>query len=91
LAFKEKPPRGSESGNLSSGGIYVLEKEILDHIPSHGFCDFGYDIFPRLIERHLPIYGYVLRPDDYLLDIGTVDKYDKAKNDVEAGEVNIKL
>ncbi len=89
LSFKEKPPRGSESSNLSSGGIYVLEKEILDYIPSHGSCDFGYDIFPKLLALHLPIYGYLLRPEDYLIDIGTIEKYQKANEDVRAGKVKI--
>jgi len=27
LNFVEKPPRGSPSGNLSNGGIYILEKK----------------------------------------------------------------
>lgn len=90
LSFKEKPPRGSESSNLSSGGIYVLEEEILDYIPSHGCCDFGYDIFPKLLALHLPVYGYVLRPEDYLIDIGTTDKYRKANEDVRAGKVKIR-
>jgi len=39
----EKPPRGSEKTNLSSGGIYILEKKVLDHVPSEGFSDFAYD------------------------------------------------
>jgi len=90
LSFKEKPPRGSEHSNLSSGGIYVLEREILDHIPSHGYCDFGYDIFPTLLALHLPVYGYVLKAEDYLIDIGTLDKYQKANNDVEAGKIKIR-
>ena len=89
LSFKEKPPRGSESSNLSSGGIYVFKKEILDYIPSHGYCDFGYDIFPKLLALHLPVYGYVLKTKDYLIDIGTTDKYRKANEDVETGKVKI--
>ena len=89
LSFKEKPPPGSESGNLSSSGVYVLEKDILDHIPTRGFCDFGYDIFPKLIELDLPVYGYVLKPEDYLIDIGTWDKYHKADEDAKAGKIKI--
>ena len=90
LSFKEKPLRGSDSSNLSSGAIYVLEKEIVDYIPNHGYCDFGYDIFPKLLALHLPVYGYVLEPEDYLIDIGTIDKYRKADDDVRAGKVKIK-
>ncbi|MBA7502771.1 UTP--glucose-1-phosphate uridylyltransferase [subsurface metagenome] len=79
LRFREKPPRGSESGNLSSGGVYILEKDILSYILGEGFCDFGYDVFPKLVELALPLYGYILEPQDYLIDIGTPEKYHKAQ------------
>ena len=63
---------------LANGGVYVLEKEILDHIPSQAFCDFAYHVFPKLIKLGLPLYGYLLKPEDYLIDIGTLDKYHRA-------------
>ncbi len=87
LNFEEKPSRGTEKSNLGSGGIYILEKKILDYIPASGSSDFAYDILPKLID--LPVYGYVLKPDDYLLDIGTIDKYQQANEDEKAGKVKI--
>ncbi|MBA7631194.1 UTP--glucose-1-phosphate uridylyltransferase [subsurface metagenome] len=89
-SFVEKPPRGSETGNLGNGGVYVLERDILDYVPSEVSSDFANDIFPELIELHLPIYGYVLKPEDYLIDIGTIEKYQKANEDVRAGKVKIR-
>ena len=83
VSFKEKPRCEPEAGNLSNGAVYVLEKEVLDYIPSQSFCDFGYDIFPKLLELDLPVYGYVLKPEDYLIDVGTLDKYHKANEDIE--------
>jgi NDP-sugar pyrophosphorylase family protein len=73
----------------ASGGIYVLQREVLDFIPSQGFCDFAYDVFPRLLEHNLPMYGYVLNPDDYIIDIGTDGKYQQANEDVKAGRVKL--
>lgn len=61
LNFVEKPPPGSNVGDMANGGVYVLEKAILNHIPGEGFSDFGYNIFPKLLELSLPIYGYRLR------------------------------
>lgn len=90
LNFVEKPAPGSEIGNFGNGGVYVLEKRILDYIPSEGFSDFAYDIFPKLIEDNLLIYGYVLKADDYLIDIGTLDSYQKANEDIKAGRVKTK-
>ena len=89
LNFVEKPRRGTEKSNLGSGGIYILEKKILDYIPASGSHDFAKNIFPKLMELGFPVYGYVLKPDDYLLDIGTIDKYQKANEDEKAGKVKI--
>lgn len=75
---------------LASGGVYVLEKEVLNHIPAQVFSDFATDIFPKLIKLGFPIYGYVLKPQDYLIDIGTIEKYRQASDDVEARRVKIK-
>lgn len=82
-SFVEKPSRGQEPGNLASGGIYVLEKEILKYIPDRGFCDFASDVFLKIIKLGLPIYGYCLDTKDYLLDIGTPEKYRQANEDWE--------
>lgn len=89
LSFVEKPPRGQEVGNLASGGIYILEKEILNYIPSEGFCDFAYDIFPRITKLGLRIYGYCLSHEDYLMDIGTKEKYLQINEDVRVGKVKL--
>lgn len=89
LNFIEKPPRNTETSNLGSGGIYVMEKEILNHIPPDGYCDFAYDIFPRLLKLDLPLYGYVLNSEDYLIDIGTAEKYQRANEDVKSGRVKV--
>jgi len=90
ISFIEKPSKGTEMGNMTNGGVYVLERQVLDFIPNQGFCDFAYDIFPKLIRANFPVCGYVLRHEDYLIDIGTVDKYLKANEDVRLGKVKIK-
>jgi len=89
VSLVEKPEKGNELGNLANGGIYVLEKEVFEHIPEHGFCDFGYEVFPRLIKTGLPIYGYVLGPQDYLIDIGTPEKYNLANSNLKSGRVRL--
>jgi len=89
LSLVEKPEHNLRLGNWANCGIYMLEKEVLSNIPSQGFSDFAYDIFPKLIELGLPTYGFKLKPRDYFIDIGTIDKYQKANSDVEAGKIRI--
>ncbi len=98
LSFVEKPqppaanPQSlvpnTQSPVLASGGVYVLEKQVLGHIPSQGFSDFAYDIFPRLIALGLPLYGYILNSKDYfIIDIGTWDEYRRANSNVGKSKV----
>jgi len=93
VSFMEKPqspisnpqspiPNAQPPPTLANGGIYILQREFLDYIPGQGFVDFACDIFPKLIELGLPIYGYRLQPGDYLIDIGSPEKYRKASKDV---------
>ncbi len=89
LSFVEKPKLGSKVGNLASGGIYVFESQIFRHIPDNRFCDFAYDVFPELLQQKLPVFGYILKPDAYLMDVGTMSKYRKADEDVAAGKVDL--
>ena len=76
LLEKPKSPISNlQSPILANGGVYVLEQEVFNYIPGEGFSDFAYDIFPKLIDSGLPVYGYQLRPRDYFIDIGTIEKY----------------
>ena len=90
LSFVEKPQSLSstpQSPPLASGGVYVLGKEVINYIPDEGSPDFAYDVFPKLIEQGFPIYGYVLEPGAYLLDIGTPEKYQKTQEIVHQFKV----
>jgi len=77
LRFVEKPPVAFT--DLANAGIYAMNPRVLEFIPASGFCDFGKDVFPALLENGLPLYG---RPiDEYLIDIGSKPKYEKANRD----------
>ncbi|MFH1352957.1 MAG: nucleotidyltransferase family protein [bacterium] len=82
--FIEKPAPCDVFTNLANAGIYVLEPEIIDFIPENKFFDFGRDLFPVLIEKKIPLYGYPVK--EYLADIGTADKYERAQKAFLAGK-----
>ena len=48
-AFREKPDRKTISTNRINAGIYLLEPAVLDFIPAEQFCDFGKDVFPKVV------------------------------------------
>lgn len=83
--FVEKPPPEEVFTDLANAGIYVLEPRVLAYIPEGQFCDFGRDVFPRLLAAGERLFGYPVR--QYLLDIGTLEKYHQAQEDWAAGRV----
>ncbi len=66
--FREKPKREEAFSNLANAGIYVLEPEILDFIPSDQKFDFAKDLFPKLLAKGVPLHGSKL--DGVWMDIG---------------------
>lgn len=85
--FVEKPPKGTAAGTLGNGGVYILEREILDWIPKGVVCDFGHDVFPGLIRAGKRLCGYPLPSDAYLIDIGTPENYLRANRDAATGRL----
>ena len=82
--FIEKPAPGVTFSNLASAGIYVLQPEVIDYIPSDTFCDFGYDLFPALLSKGARLFGYVTT--DSVLDMGTIENYRRAERDLLEGK-----
>ena len=77
--FLEKPSWGQVFSDTINTGIYVLEPEVLRHIPTDRPYDFSKELFPLLLEMGRPIYGYVC--DGYWQDIGNLDQYRQANFD----------
>jgi NDP-sugar pyrophosphorylase family protein len=78
--FIEKPEPGAIPNPLVNGGVYIMEKEVLAAIPSGVACDFAYDIFPALLTSVRGLYAYMLEPDEFIIDIGTLSGYHYAKS-----------
>lgn len=87
--FLEKPGWGQVFTDTVNTGIYVLEPEIFDYIPEGEQYDFSKDVFPRLLEKGAPVFGYIA--DGYWTDIGNVDAYRRAQQDALDGLVNIEM
>jgi mannose-1-phosphate guanylyltransferase len=77
--FVEKPAPGEVFTNLVNAGVYLLEPTVLAHLPATVPYDFGRDFFPHLLAAGVPLYGYPLRDDEYLLDFGTPENHARAQ------------
>lgn len=97
LAFDEKPaapkPMPSDPGHaLVSMGVYVFSSELLPGRFERGdlatLDDFGKDVLPVLIGDS-SVFAYLfggesgrVRPDNYWTDVGTIDAYFEANQDL---------
>lgn len=87
LRFIEKPDWSRVVSSLVNTGIYFLEPEALALIPQDKPFDFGHALFPLLLERGLPIYGYPM--SDYWCDIGDPAAFLRAQGDMLSGRVGL--
>lgn len=79
VTFEEKPsmPRS----NLAAAGVYVFSPKIIDEInslfkPESEVFDLGFDVFPALVKKSI-----IYHIDKPLIDIGTVEAYEKVCRD----------
>jgi len=83
--FLEKPTWGQVFSDTVNTGIYVMEPEVLAQVPSAETVDWSADVFPSLLERRAPVYGWVA--DGYWEDVGTHEAYHRVQADVLSGKV----
>jgi len=87
--FLEKPSWGQVFTDTINTGIYVLEPEVLRHVPADTPYDFSKELFPLLLEMGKPLYGYVC--DGYWQDIGNLDQYRQANFDALDERVRLSI
>jgi mannose-1-phosphate guanylyltransferase/phosphomannomutase len=83
--FLEKPTWGQVFSDTVNTGLYVMEPEVLAGVPPGEVVDWSGDVFPKLMERGAPLFGYV--SEGYWEDVGTHESYMKAQADVLARRV----
>jgi mannose-1-phosphate guanylyltransferase/phosphomannomutase len=87
--FLEKPSWSQVFSDTINTGIYVLEPEVLRHIPTEGPYDFSKELFPLLLEMGRPLYGHVF--EDYWQDIGNLDQFRQANFDALDERVRLNI
>ncbi len=78
ISFQEKPQK--PLSDLAFAGIMISSDKLKDYFPAKDVFDLGYDVIPNLLSN---TYGYIM--DEYLIDIGTPEKLEKAVEDIKKG------
>lgn len=85
--FLEKPSWGQVFSDTINTGIYVLEAEVFDHIPTDEPYDFSSQLFPDLMAKGFDLYGYVA--EGYWCDVGSLESYSEVHRDILDGNAMI--
>ncbi|NES18848.1 MAG: NTP transferase domain-containing protein [Symploca sp. SIO3E6] len=85
--FLEKPSTSEIFSDTVNTGTYILEPSVLEYLPANEECDFSKDLFPLLLEKGEPMYGYVA--EGYWCDVGHLDAYRDAQYDALEGKVSV--
>ncbi len=76
IRFVEKPRPEECFSRLANTGLYILQPQVLDHIPDHCSYDFSKDLFPKLLTLNEKVYGCLVT--GFWTDIGRPENYLKA-------------
>ncbi|NEQ37695.1 MAG: NTP transferase domain-containing protein [Okeania sp. SIO3I5] len=87
--FLEKPSTSEIFSDTVNTGTYILEPEVLDYLPDNQECDFSKELFPLLLDKDEPMYGYVA--EGYWCDVGHLDAYREAQYDALQHTVKLEL
>lgn len=82
-SFTEKPKPSEIKSNYINAGIYIFEPKVLKEIPDSQVVSIERETYPLLLKKGYPIAVY--RSDAYWIDIGTVEKYAQAHQDILNG------
>jgi len=85
--FLEKPSSSEVFSDTVNTGTYILEPEVLDYLPAEKESDFSKELFPLLLDKGEPMYGFVA--EGYWCDVGHLDAYRQAQYDALRGKVKI--
>ncbi|HEY98468.1 MAG TPA: NDP-sugar synthase [Dehalococcoidia bacterium] len=78
--FIEKPPASEATTNWINAGIYILEPDVLEMVPSNTHYMFERGLFPGLLDAGKRVFGYEFR--GYWMDTGTLEYYFSLNNDL---------
>ncbi len=87
--FIEKPPNGTSPSNDVNAGTYLLEREILDFIPSGRAVSIERETFPAVIDGGKALYAYVT--SDYWIDLGRPEHYLDAHHHIFDGTMPLPI
>lgn len=81
------PNPTSNTKRVMFTGAQIIDPSVLNRIPTDIFCETTKDIYPKILEENLPVYGYL--HEGYWNDIGNREDYLKGHWDILDGRYSL--
>jgi NDP-sugar pyrophosphorylase family protein len=78
IGFIEKPAPGQTASTWVNAGIVAFEPHVLGYI-SRTPCDFGRDVFPRMLAEKCALSGYRMRESESLWWVDSPADYERTQ------------
>jgi mannose-1-phosphate guanylyltransferase/phosphomannomutase len=93
-AVEEKPVierlKSDFANPVANAAVYAIRKDVLDYVPRDSPSDFPRHLFPLLIERGIPCFGFDIE-DGYRVDMGTIPTYYSMQLAILRGKVDFDI
>lgn len=86
-SFHEKPGSHDVFSDRINTGIYILEPELLAHIPDGTAVDFGHDLFPALLAENAALFAHTAQ--GYWCDVGDAPAFLQVHMDAMDGKIHL--
>ncbi len=77
LKVYSKPHTALPKKWKSLDAVYIFRKKILDYIPAGTTYSLDHELLPDIVSRGEKFYGW--ETNDYLLDVGTMERYGRVE------------
>lgn len=74
-AFREKVSSDETGRNTVNSGFYAMDPRVLDYVPDNQAYSNETDLFPNLLARGEPLYGWTDAQPGYWSDVGRIETY----------------
>ena len=85
----EIPKKGLKLKKTMFTGISLFDPKVLKEFPDKGFCDIAKEIYPKLLKKNYPIFGFLTK--NYWMDMGTPKNYIHLQKDILSERVFKKI
>lgn len=79
--IKEKPAPEEVFSTVANAGVFVMDAEVIEHVPESGASDLARDLIPNLLAAGKRVSAWKFPSSATVWDVGTWESYERANGE----------